>query len=96
MAELGELQARNTQLRQEIADMENTIRRAGEAMPDLADQLEARNKEVVQAYENLKKLKAQETEVRMRRIELESRLDAFRANFQEMQHKAVSAPKPQP
>lgn len=95
MAELSQLQARNSQLRQEIADMENLIRRAGEVDPTLQDQLESRNKEVVQAYENLKKLKAQETEARMRRIELEGRLEVFRANFQEMQNKIVSSPKSQ-
>ena len=94
-AKLNQLQARNAQLRQEIAEMENTIRRAGEDTPDLAETLEARNKEVVQAYENLKKLKTQETEMHMRRIELEGRLDAFRANFQEMQNQVVSSPKPQ-
>lgn len=95
MAELTRLQARNAQLRQEIADMEATIRRAGADIPDLADQLEARNKEVVQAYENLKKLKAQETEMHKRRIQLESRLDAFRASFQEMQNQIAASPKPQ-
>lgn len=100
MAELKELQARNAQLRQEIAQMENTIRRAGDDMPDLAEQLEARNREVVQAYEALKKLKAQETEVHMRRLELEGRLDAFHASFQELQKQASSTAKnnnqPQP
>lgn len=91
--ELNQLQVRNMQLRQEIADMQNTIRRAGEDVPDLQEQLEARNREVVQAYENLKKLKTQETETRMRRIELEGRLEVFRASFQEMQNQIVTTPK---
>lgn len=93
MAELKQLQARNAQLRQEIAQMETTIRRAGDDIPDLADQLEARNREVVQAYEALQKLKAQETEVHLRRLELEKRLDDFHANFQAMQKQAVSTTK---
>lgn len=99
MEELAQLQARNTQLRQEIAKMKEIIRRAGADTPDLAEQLESRNREVVQAYENLKRLKTQETEVQMRRIELEGRLDTFRANFQELQNQIVTTPtttKPQP
>lgn len=99
MEELAQLQARNTQLRQEIAKMKEIIRRAGADTPDLAEQLESRNREVVQAYENLKRLKTQETEVQMRRIELEGRLDTFRANFQELQDQIVTTPtttKPQP
>ena len=99
MEELAQLQARNTQLRQEIAKMKEIIRRAGADTPDLAEQLESRNREVVQAYENLKRLKTQETEVQMRRIELEGRLDTFRTNFQELQNQIVTTPtttKPQP
>ena len=96
MEELEELQARNTKLHQEIAQMKETIRRAGADIPDLAETLEARNREVVQAYENLKRLKTQETEVQMRRIELEGRLEAFRAQFQEMQNQVVSTPTQQP
>lgn len=92
MDELAELQARNTKLQQEIAQMHELIRRAGAEIPDLADQLESRNREVVQAYENRKRLIAQETEVQMRRIELEGRLETFRAQFQEMQNSVVSIP----
>lgn len=90
MKELEELQARNTQLRQQIAQMNELIRRAGADMPDLTEQLDARNREVVQAYENLQKLKTQETEMQMRRIELEGRLESFRAQFQEMQNEIVT------
>lgn len=92
MEELAELQARNTQLHQEIARMQELIRRAGADMPDLPEQLDARNREVVQAYENLKRLKTQETEVQMRRIELEGRLETFRAQFQELQNQVVTTP----
>lgn len=95
MTELKQLQERNAQLRQEIAEMQSIIRRAGEDNPELPDQLEARQKEVLQAYDTRNKLRAQETEVRMRRIELEGRLDAFRAKFQEMQSQIVTTPKPQ-
>lgn len=97
MDELSELQQRNAQLRREIADMQALIRRAGEDVPDLADRLDARYKEVVQAYENYKNLKEQETEIRMRRIELDGRLDAFRSTIREIQLQvAASSSKPQP
>lgn len=91
MSELSELQQRNAQLRSEIAAMEALIRRAGEDTPDLADKLDARYKELVQAYENYKKLKEQETEIRMRRIELEGRLDAFRSTIREAQKQVADS-----
>lgn len=93
IAELSELQRRNARLRLEIARMQALIRQAGEDVPGLADQLDSRNKEVVQAYENLKNLKTQETEMRMRRIELEGRLDAFRSTFRELQSQVAAAAK---
>lgn len=91
IAELSEMQKRNAELRQEIAEMRALIRRAGEDVPELADQIEARTREVAQAYKTLETLKAQETEIRMRRIELEGRLDAFRGAFREMQTQVVAA-----
>lgn len=94
--ELTKLQKRNAMLRREIADMEMLIRRAGNDTPDLHDQIDARNQEVVQAYETLKQLQAQDTEVRMRRIELEGRLDRFRESFRTLQSRVVSSTKHQP
>lgn len=93
---LTELQRRNAALRQEIAEMKNLIRRAGEDDPQLQDQIERRNKEVAQAYETLKALKAQETEVSMRRIELEDRLDSFRETFRELQDRVISSVRSAP
>ena len=94
--ELTELQKRNASLRREIADMQMLIRRAGEDVPNLQDQIDARNQEVVQAYETLKQLQAQETDVRMRRIELEGRLDRFRETFRSLQSQVLSSNKSQP
>ncbi len=85
--ELTELQRRNTLLRQEIAEMKTLIRRAGEDEPNLQEQLEARNRDGVRAYETRKELQAQETQLRMRRIELEGRLDSFRERFRELQNR---------
>ena len=93
---LTELQRRNAALRQEIAEMENLIRRAGEDDPRLQEQIEQRNKEVAQAYETLKALKAQETEVSMRCIELEGRLDSFRETFRELQDRVISSVRSAP
>ncbi len=91
--ELTELQRRNTLLRQEIAEMKTLIRHAGAEEPNLQEQLDARNGDVVQAYETLKELQAQETRLRMRRIELEGRLDSFRETFRELQSRITGASK---
>ncbi len=93
---LTELQRRNAELRREIADMKKLIQHAGEKDPQLQNQIAQRNKEVAQAYETLKALKAQETEVSMRRIELESRLDSFRETFRELQNHIVSSVRSAP
>ncbi len=73
--------------------MKRRILQAGEDVPNLQEQIDTRNKEVVQAYETLKALKAQETEVSMRRIELEGRLDSFRESFRELQNRVVATIK---
>lgn len=91
--ELTELQRRNTMLRQEIAEMKTLIRRAGSEDPNLQEQLDARNGEVVQAYGTLKELQDQETKLRMRRIELEGRLDSFRETFRELQSRITDSNK---
>lgn len=93
---LTELQRRNAALRREIAGMKNLIQRAGENDPNLQGQIEQRNKEVAQAYATLKALKTQETEVNMRRIELEGRLDSFRETFRELQNRIVSSVRSAP
>ncbi len=91
--ELTRLQQRNTLLRQEIAEMKTLIRRAGDEEPNLQERLDTRNREVVQAYETLKGLRTQETALRMRRIELEGRLDSFRESFRELQNRVVNSGK---
>ena len=91
--EWREQEQRNAQILREISDMHTLIRLAGEDVPGLEDQLEARKKEVVAAYETLKKLREQETTVRMRRIELEGRLEAFHSKIQTLQSQVVSSSK---
>lgn len=90
-AKLSELKQRNADLRREIADMKSTIRRAGADVPDLAETIEKRYKEVAQALENLKSLNEQKTEITMRRIALEGRLETFRSTFRELQSQVAAS-----
>lgn len=91
VAQLDEQQKRNALLRQEIADMQILINRVGDSTPDMADRLDARDKEVAQAYAEVQKLKEQETAIHMRRLELEARLDSFRSTFRELQNQVANS-----
>ena len=75
--------------------MHALIRQAGEDSPELPQQIERRNSEVVAAYKQMEALREKETELKMRRIELESRLDSFRDTFARLQNEiAVQNVKP--
>lgn len=95
IAKLNELQRRNAALRMEIADMHALIQRAGADVPGLADQLDALSREERLAYENRSVLKAKETDLRLRRIELEGRLETFRTTFNELQKQISTSPTPE-
>ncbi len=95
MERLSALQRNNAELRKEIARMQTLIRQAGEDTPELQQQIERRNSEVVAAYKQMEALREKETELKMRRIELESRLDSFRDTFARLQNEiAVQNVKP--
>ncbi|MBR5523400.1 MAG: hypothetical protein IKV82_08050 [Akkermansia sp.] len=95
MERLSALQRNNAELRMEIARMQALIRQAGEDTPELQQQIERRNSEVVAAYKQMEALREKETELKMRRIELESRLDSFRDTFARLQNEiAVQNVKP--
>lgn len=95
MERLSALQRNNAELRKEIARMQTLIRQAGEDTPELQQQIERRNSEVVAAYKQMEALREKETELKMRRIELESRLDSFRDTFARLQNEiAVQNAKP--
>ena len=95
MERLSALQRNNAELRKEIARMQTLIRQAGEDTPELQQQIERRNSEVVAAYKQIEALREKETELKMRRIELESRLDSFRDTFARLQNEiAVQNVKP--
>lgn len=83
----------NAALRQEIVRMQKLITQAGDAEQGLADTVEAREQELTDALNELKVLKRQETEHKLRLIELQDRLDAFRADFRIMQNETAKLHK---
>lgn len=83
----------NAALRQEVADMQQLIAQAGDAQQGLADTVEAKEQELTDALNELKILKRQETELKLRLIEFQDRLDAFRADFRIMQTEAANLHK---
>lgn len=96
IAKLKDVQRRNADLHQEIAEMHALIQRVGEDIPGLADRLDERTREERQAYERLIALKQKETELRLRRIELEGRRDAFRSTFKSLQSQVAASTTEQP
>ena len=83
----------NAALRQEIVRMQQLIIQAGDAEQGLADTVEAKEQELTDALNELKVLKRQETEHKLRLIELQDRLDAFRADFRIMQNETAKLHK---
>ena len=83
----------NAALRQEIVRMQHLINQAGETDQGLIDTVEAKEQELTDALNELKVLKRQETEHKLRIIELQDRLDAFRADFRIMQNETAQLHK---
>lgn len=83
----------NAALRQEIIRMQQLIKQAGEATPELTEQVEAKEQELTDALNELKVIKRQETKAKLRVIELNDRLDAFRANFRMLQNETANLHK---
>lgn len=79
----------NAQLAQEIAKMQALIKQAGEDVPGLPDQIAAKEAEMASAIKELDDLNRRETEMKLRAIELQDRLDAFRTAFRNMQNEAT-------
>lgn len=84
--QLRAIHERNAELRHEIAQMEGLIQQAGDPIPDLDDQIAAKETEIAAAIRELDELSRRETDMRLRVIELQDRLDAFRASFRMMQN----------
>ncbi len=83
--QMTNLHEQNTRLRTEIARLEALIREAGEEEPDLPERIAQREQEVNAATEELCRLTEQETEMKLRALRLQGRLDTFQHNFTQMQ-----------
>ncbi len=85
------LHEQNALLRDEITRMETLIRQAGEDTPELAAQIAGREQEVKNAMEELCRLTQEETELKIRVLQLQRRLDAFQHSFTQMQKELANA-----
>ncbi len=83
----------NAALRQEIIRMQQLIKQAGDIEPGLADTISAKEQELANLLLELKKVKREETETKLRTIELRDRLDAFRSNFRILQNETANLHK---
>lgn len=84
------IEKHNEQLSAEISDMHKRIHEAGEITPGLRETIDERRQAVNQALSRKAELRRRETTLRLRVIELESRLKTFRDEFKSLQSKAVS------
>lgn len=91
--QLRQAHEKNAALRQEIVRMQQLIKQAGTPSPDFAAQVETREQELTDALNELKVVKRQETEAKLRIIELQDRLDAFRAHFRMLQNETSNLHK---
>ncbi len=66
--------------------MQALIFQAGEDTPGLQEQIDRRNNDVADDYRQMEALRARETELKMRRIELEGRLNQLRDSFRQLQN----------
>lgn len=88
--QLRAMHEQNAELRQEIAHMQGLIEQAGEDIPDLQDRITTKEAEIAAAIRELDELNRKETDMRLRVIELQDRLDAFRASFRMMQNEIAN------
>lgn len=88
--QLRAIHEQNAALRSEIAQMQGIIKEAGEDVPNLHEQIAEKEAEIAAAIRELDELDRQETDMRLRIIELQDRLDAFRATFRMMQNEVAN------
>ena len=88
--QLRAVHEQNAEIRREISRMNALIKHAGEDVPGLAENIAAREAEIAAAIKELDKLSNDETNTRLRVIELQDRLDAFRAAFRMMQNEIAN------
>lgn len=85
----------NAALNKEIIRMQQLIKQAGDIEPGLAESIEAKEQELTAALNELKQLKHQQTEAKLRVIQLQDRLGAFRSNFRILQSETANLHKRQ-
>ena len=88
---LGLILDQNMELQKNIAAMQQTIDRAGEADPSLPERVAELEKEISATIEQINALADETHASEMRIIELESRLSTFEASFTRMQNEAKTA-----
>lgn len=89
--QLRTIHEQNAALRSEIAQMQGLIKEAGEDVPNLNEQIADKETEIAASIRELDELDRQETDMRLRVIELQDRLDAFRAAFRMMQSETATS-----
>ena len=89
--QLRAMHEQNEALRQDINRMQALIEQAGEDVPGLAEQITAAEAEAAAHIKELDALDSRETQLRLRTIELQDRLDAFRASFRMMQSEIANS-----
>lgn len=87
------LHEQNAALRQEISQMEAMIQQAGDDVPDLPDKIAEKEAAIASMIKQLDELDRHETDYRLRTIELQERLDTFRAQFRRMQDEIANSRK---
>lgn len=93
---LRTVEANNEQLRTKIAEMQKRIREAGEETPDLEPHIADKRQAINDTLARKTELRRKETNLKLRYIELESRLKAFRAEFASMQNEIANRTSAQP
>lgn len=88
--QLRAIHEQNAALRSEIAQMQGLIKEAGDDIPNLNEQIADKEAEIAAAIRELDELDRKETDMRLRIIELQDRLDAFRASFRMMQNEIAN------
>lgn len=83
----------NAVLRKEIVRMQQIVKQAGDIDPGLAESIKAKEQELAAALNELKQLKRQQTDAKLRVIQLQDRLDAFRSNFRLLQSETANLHK---
>lgn len=83
----------NAALRQEIIRMQQLIREAGDIEPGLAESIEVKEQDLTKALNEIKQLKHSQTEAKLRVIQLQDRMDAFRSNFRMLQSETANLHK---